>query len=115
MYQLLHLPLIISPDPSSLFSSSASRPPGRPQAFSDRSSAHSAVILWHAVLTPSCIFFRLERQSASTPLPPAPHHDRGSSDVVAVVVDLIQSKLFVAYTVNETEHDEIVVSNKIMN
>jgi len=53
-----------------------------------------------------------------TPLPPAPHHDRGSlSDVVVVVVVvvfvvLIQSKLFVAYTVNETEHDEIVVSNK---
>ena len=77
-----------------------------------RSSAHSAVILWHAVLSPSCIFCRLERQSASTPLPPAPHHDRGSSDIVAVVVDLIQSNLFVAYTVNETEHDEIVVSNK---
>ena len=64
------------------------------------------------VLSPSYIFCRLERQSASTPLPPAPHHDRGSSDIVAVVVDLIQSKLFVAYTVNETEHDEIVVSNK---
>jgi hypothetical protein len=64
-------------------------------------------------LTPSRIFCRLERQSASTPLPPAPHHDRGSlSDVVIVVVVLIQSKLFVAYTVNEMEHDEIVVSNK---